>query len=89
MRTTIKIGDKIKYRIYGGIAKVSTVDSIQICMPGEKYGTEVNVCNIVKHPHGTVALRDMHWCWFEDILEIYSKKKPNENSRNNGLHHSP
>lgn len=56
-------------------------------MPGEKYGTEVTVCNIIKHPHGTVALKDMHWCWFEDILEIYSKKKPNENNRNSRLQH--
>lgn len=74
MRTTIRLGDKIRYRTFGNNTEVSYINGIQICKPGEKYGKEVELCNIAENKYGTVTMSNMHWCWFDDILDIFPLK---------------
>lgn len=65
MGKIIKVGSKVECN--HGIAKIK---AIEICKPGEKYGTAVSECNLSVHKHGVVDLDNQHWCYFDEIYNV-------------------
>ena len=45
----IKIGDEVVYQTWSREKKNATVEGIEICREGEKYGRPVESCDIDKH----------------------------------------
>ena len=63
-----KVGDKVIYKPWSGPNKTATIEGIQICRQGEKYGREVSSCNLDKH-YGVLDLDNGHWCYFYQVIK--------------------
>ena len=69
----ISIGDEITYQLSGGDIRRSTVEGIEICPRGEKYGRNVQSCDIDRQ-NGVLDLADYHWCHFEQVKTVMPRK---------------
>ena len=66
---TLKIGSKVQYRGAWGIesAKVTTIEGIELCDEGEKYGTPIDEVTDDILLNCTFDLADGHWCYGHQI----------------------
>lgn len=71
---TVKVGDKIIYEPWSGPRKTATIEGIQICRQGEKYGREVGSCDISKY-YGVLDLDNGHWCYFYQVKQVIRQAK--------------
>lgn len=69
---TVKVGDKIIYESWSGPRKTATIEGIQICRQGEKYGREVECCDLDKH-YGVLDLDNGHWCYFYQVIKTINQ----------------
>ena len=70
MARIIKVGDSVTCRI-GNELYTSTIEGIEICKDGDKYGRSVTKCDLSKHKNGVVDLKE-HWAYFYQITKINS-----------------
>ena len=70
----IKIGDNIVYQTWSKQKKSATVEGIEICRKGEKYGRNVDSCDI-DNQTGVLDLSDNHWIYFTQVVKIIKTKK--------------
>ena len=70
----IRIGDNIVYQTWSKQKKNATVEGIEICQKGEKYGRNVDSCDIDKQT-GVLDLSDHHWIYFTQVVKIIKTKK--------------
>ena len=69
----LHIGDQVYYRTWFNEKKTATVERIEICRRGEKYGRCVSSCDLDRHSNGVIELDNNHWCYFEQVLRIITK----------------
>ena len=67
MSNKIKIGDTISAQLFGGKRVTGTIESIEICRDGDKYGKMVSTCDLSRHSNGVVELDCGNWCYFNQI----------------------
>ena len=65
----IKIGDEVVYQPWNGKRRHASVEGIEICRNGEKYGRNVDSCDIDKQT-GVLDLSDHHWIYFNQVISI-------------------
>ena len=70
----IRIGDTVVYQTWSREKKNATVEGIEICREGEKYGRPVESCDIDKHT-GVLDLSDNHRIYFTQVVKIIKTKK--------------
>ena len=70
----IKIGDEVVYQPWNGKRRHASVEGIEICREGEKYGRPVESCDIDKH-NGVLDLSDHHCIYFTQVVKIIKTKK--------------
>ena len=70
----IRIGDTVVYQPWTGKRRHASVEGIEICREGEKYGRPVESCDIDKHT-GVLDLSDNHWIYFTQVVKIIKTKK--------------
>lgn len=68
----ITVGDTIIYQPWRGERRTASVEQIEVCQQGEKYGRAVNSCNI-DICSGTLILCGYHWCYFDQVKHIIKK----------------
>lgn len=67
----ICVGSKVDYRLWGQKQlRTATVEGIEICKEGTKYGRSVNRCDLDKHNQVVFDLSDGHWCYDYQIAHI-------------------
>ena len=69
----IKIGDEVVYQPWNGKRRHASVEGIEICRNGEKYGRNVDSCDIDKQT-GVLDLSDHHWIYFSQVIYIIKTK---------------
>ena len=69
----IRIGDNVVYQTWSKQKKNATVEGIEICRKGEKYGRNVDSCDIDKQT-GVLDLSDHHWIYFNQVIYIIKTK---------------
>ena len=69
MTKTLKIGSKVVYRGAWGtkLPKETTIESIEYCADGGKYGDSVEECNKSNYMDCVFDLADGHWCYGHQI----------------------
>lgn len=75
----VSVGDTILYQPWSGELRTATVEQIEVCKRGEKYGRVVNNCNIDLYDNGTLILCGFRWCYFEQVKQIIKNDKDKEN----------
>ena len=70
----IRIGDEVVYQTWSKQKRNATVEGIELCKKGEKYGTPVETCDIDRHS-GVLDLSDHHWIYFSQVVKIIKTKK--------------
>ena len=70
MKTTYKIGDRVRYRGGWGSETVSTtvIEHIELCEDGEKYGESVPEIDDARKNNCVFDLSNGHWCYGWQIL---------------------
>lgn len=71
----LSVGDQVIYQPWSGNKKVATVEAITICREGEKYGRDVNHCDLDKHRNGVLDLDNEHWCYFYQVKNVIKKQR--------------
>lgn len=67
----IQVGTKISYRLLGQKEiRTATVDAIEICREGTKYGRYVNKVDIHAHQCVVLDLSDDHWIYASQIINL-------------------
>lgn len=68
----IKVGTKIRHKLFGGDICEGTVESIERCRMGEKYGTPVSSAPIGAGNY-VLCLDNGHWCYGDQVISIIKK----------------
>ena len=65
MKKTLKVGDKVMWKGAWGtqLPKETTIESIQLCENGEKYGDDVEECDFNNYQDCVFDLTNGHWCY--------------------------
>jgi len=66
----IRVGDKVRHKLFGGEIKEGTITDIEICKLGTKEGRTVTQCDLDKHPNVVCDIDNGHWCYASQIIEI-------------------
>ena len=69
----VSVGDTVLYQPWSGQPRTATVEQIEVCQRGEKYGRVVNSCNIDLCNNGTLILCGNRWCYFDQVKRIIKK----------------
>ena len=70
----MRIGDEVTYQPWGTKeCRTATVNDIEICKVGDKYGRSVKEVNIDVH-YGVLDLSDNHWIYFDQVRTIKPKE---------------
>ena len=76
-KKTVRTGDTVTCKLFGGERYTGVVESIEICQGDTKYGRYVNTCNIDKHDNGVISMPD-HWCYFNQVISVQHKLSQKE-----------
>ena len=68
----IKVGTKIRHKLFGGDICEGVVESIEKCKMGEKYGTTVSSAPMGAGNY-VLCLDNGHWCYGDQAISIISK----------------
>ena len=68
----IKVGMKIRHKLFGGDICVGVVESIEKCKVGEKYGTPVASAPVGAGNY-VLCLDNGHWCYGDQVISIIYK----------------
>ena len=69
MENTLKIGSKVMWRGAWGFepAEETTIESIELCENGDKYGVPIDDCNEDNYLDCVFNLSNGHWCYGDQI----------------------
>lgn len=68
----IKVGMKIRHKLFGGEICVGVVQGIEKCRPGEKSGTCVSSAPVGAGNY-ILDLDNGHWCYGDQVISIIYK----------------
>ena len=64
----IKVGSRVKYKMWGNIYASGVVEEIEICKNRrERRGKKVEEVDTNEHPYGTLIFRNFRWCRFDEV----------------------
>lgn len=68
----VKVGTKIRHRVFGGKVYEGVVESIEKCKYGEKNGKSVSSMDMDNGSKGNYVLcvDNGHWCYGDQVLSI-------------------
>lgn len=75
----VSVGDTILYQPWRGEPRTATVEQIEVCKRGEKYGRVVNTCRLDLCDNGTLILCGHRWCYFDQVKQIIKNEQDKEN----------
>ena len=69
MEQTLKVGSKVMWRGSWGVElpKETTIEGIQLCENGDKYGFDVEECSESNYTDCVFDLANGHWCYGHQI----------------------